>query len=112
MCFSFRAAYFAVAHCRYTYRISSGKKSAQGREFKVYKEREGIKGRKRWKGKKGEKGREKGEKGRKTGKKRMERKRGEKGSKKLVKNYACDTHLKFTKGKRNQLKIVFGKRLW
>ena len=37
----------------------------------------------------------------------MERKRGEKGSKKLVKNYACDTHLKFTKGKRIQLKKLF-----
>ena len=35
--------------------------SAQGREFKVYKEREGEKGRKWWKGmKKGKKGIEKG----------------------------------------------------
>ena len=69
-----------------------GKKSAQGREFKVYKEREGKKGRKRWKGKK------KGKKGREKGKK----------VKNQLKNFACDTHLKFTKGKRIQLKNILG----
>ena len=48
-------------------------KSAQGTEFKVYKEREGKKGRKRWKGKK---------KGNKVREKKKRKKRGGEGSKK------------------------------
>ena len=36
----------------------------------------------------------------------MRKKRVGGGSKYELKNFACDTHLKFTKGKRIQLKIL------
>ena len=49
-----------------------GKKSAQGREFKVYKEREGEKGRKVWIGKK--KRKKVREKGKKEKRKRIKEK--------------------------------------
>ena len=50
----------------------------------------------------------KGKKGRKKRKKeRTEKKKGRKGSKKLV---TPATHLKFTKGKRIQLKIFWGEK--
>ena len=54
------------------------KKSAQGREFKVYKEKEGKDGEERKRGRKEEK---------KGKKKENKRKRGEKLSKKLVKKF-------------------------
>ena len=45
--------------------LGGGEKSAQGREFNVYREWEGKKGKKGWKGKKkGKKGRDKGKTGR------------------------------------------------
>ena len=62
------------------------KKSAQGREFKNYKEKEG--------------GKRRIIIGKKKEKKRIRHK-------KLVKNFACGTHLKFAK-KRIQLKILGG----
>ena len=54
-----------------------------------------------------EKGEDRKRKRKKKGEKNSENKRirGEKGSKKLVKNFACVTHLKFTKRKRIQLKL-------
>ena len=60
------------------------KKSAQWREFKVYKEREGKKEIKR-----GRKEEKKGKKGRKKEKnKENKRRREEKGSKKVVKKFS------------------------
>ena len=62
------------------YNLTFVEKSAQGREFKVYKEREGKK--KRWKGKKKGKKEKKEKKGKKGQKESKKKKQGEKGSKK------------------------------
>ena len=54
------------------------------------------------------KGEERKRKRGKKGKNIENKKRGEKEVKKQLKNFAGDTHLKFTKGKRIQLKILAG----
>ena len=77
------------------------KKSAKGREFKVYKEREGNK--------KGKDGKER-KRGRKGEKKWKKEKIKEKGSKNQLKNFACGTDLKFTKGENSTTNFFGGKR--
>ena len=46
----------------------------------------------------------------KKGEKKLKNNNGEKEVKNKLKNFACDTHLKFTKGKRIQLNIFWGEK--
>ena len=64
---------------------------------RIYKEREGKKGKN-----KGKKGRKKGKKGKKEERKKERKEKGGEGKevKNWLKKFACEAHLKFTKGKR------------